>query len=180
VQKKKRIWVRGADALESICGWISVALLALSALLICVNVFTVYFLNFSVAANEELSQVFFIFFVYLLIWLLTRHDQHVTVDLLPRALSTRARGYFLIISDIATICFCIILGWGSIDSVLMFKSGGGIPSTQIPIPYWVLYLCIPIGIFLMLIASIERLAQRIWSVIPHRVNEASRENQFSQ
>ena len=76
-----------------------------------------------------------------------RADRHITVDVLSRLLSPRARRYTRALTDVCTAAVCAVLAWHAARLVVTEYQGGAIAFADVPA--WVCELILPLGFGVM-------------------------------
>ena len=143
------------DFLERPTLYITGFLLLLGIVFICIEVFGRYVLGESQAFLEEQSRYFLIWFVYLILAVVSRERAHIKIDTLSRLLKGKGIDIAEILFHLSVIVFCIVVGWGMIESIHAFYLTGQISTTQFALPEWSIRVVIPVGLFLLLLRNIE-------------------------
>ncbi len=120
-----------------------------------------YVFNAPFMWTEELARNLGIWLVLLCTGLVVREERHLGFDILPEAW----KPFLRLIANLAIIFFSVSLIKGSISFV---KVAGGMKSTALQIPLWILYLSIPVGLILMTIFSVDNLKNHIRSFFRHK------------
>jgi TRAP-type C4-dicarboxylate transport system permease small subunit len=76
-----------------------------------------------------------------------RADRHITVDVLSRLLSARARRHTRALTDACTAVVCAVLAWHAGRLVVAEYQGGAIAFADVPA--WVCELILPLGFAVM-------------------------------
>lgn len=104
------------------------------------------------AWSEELTRYLFIFNVMIAAAIAVRRNSHLQIDILINLLPEKVKKIFTIVATVAGIAFLVLLFKYSIDlcrqAAKNISPGTGL-SMAIP------YACMPIGIVLMVLTSIE-------------------------
>ena len=116
-------------------------------LLVCVNVFLRYVLNYSQQGMKELEWHLFAVIILLGAAYTLKHDKHVRVDLLYMRLGKKGRAWVNLLGSLLfLIPFCAIVIWHSIDDVRFAiqdnessPNPGGLPA------WYVIKSVIPLG-----------------------------------
>jgi TRAP-type C4-dicarboxylate transport system permease small subunit len=105
---------------------------------------------------------------FLLIGVVAKARQHVSIELLPSKLPDKYRIPTLIIFDSVNFIFAIFLCWAGIEHIVMYRHLSLTASTGVPLPLWIVVLCVPIGGFFLSLFSIEQLINNIFSLAKNR------------
>jgi TRAP-type C4-dicarboxylate transport system permease small subunit len=143
---------------------ISCILMILILVLIFSEVVSRYIFAQSYGFMEEFSKWGQIWFTCLLMGVVAKARQHITVDILPRKLGERQKTAWLIATDIVTLTFAVVLGWSGVELCHNFWEAGVISLTVIPVPMWIIVLCFPVGAAFLAFFSIEQLGKDIGSL----------------
>ena len=128
-------------------------LLAVIFLLVVMNVFCRYALNYSFGWADELSRFLFIWMGFLGTATAFADNQHVSLDMvverLPRPVARVVR---VIAMAGCLVIFAVFLqqGW-----LLVAKTVNTSPALDIPM--WLVYLCVPIGSLLGVVYGVEKI-----------------------
>jgi C4-dicarboxylate transporter, DctQ subunit len=131
-----------------------------TSLLLLINVIMRYIFNSAIYWAEELVR-------YLMVWVIfvggsqvAKHEGHIAVDILYRAVSVRAKLFLDYLVNVIAIIFCLILAYYSFLQVMHVYSSHQI-SPALELPMWLVYLSIPLGSILMVIRYISQFFVRI-------------------
>lgn len=141
---------RLADVLERCAEAAAVLLLLASAVIALLQVFSRYVLGDAMAWPEEAVRYLFVWFVFLGAAMVTRRGEHITIDLVQRALPAALRRWHAAFSrciSVAASCFLIVYGW-QLTRLATFVS----PALEWPHTY--LYLAVPVGAALALLLKL--------------------------
>ncbi|MCB1971845.1 MAG: TRAP transporter small permease [Geminicoccaceae bacterium] len=121
------------------------------AVLLSCAVFWRYALNNAIPWSEEAAK-------YLMVWLTfvgapvaLRDGAHVSIDVLPAALSGRARQVALFLINVVIILVCVMLIW---QGGLFAKLGARQVASSFQLSMFWVYLAVPLGGFLLLLVSL--------------------------
>jgi C4-dicarboxylate transporter DctQ subunit len=137
------------------------ALLIMAVVLVCVEVFTRYVLGISQAFLDELSKYSMVWFVYLILGIISKERAHVKIEILSRYLKGKSHDVADIIFHFSVVVICVIVGWGMISSIHFFYLSGQTPVTQVALPEWTVRLILPVGLFLMMLRNIELIIEGV-------------------
>ena len=120
-----------------------------------------YVFNAPFMWTEELARSMGIWLVLLCTGLVVREERHLGFEILPETWKPVLR----LIANLAILFFSICLIKGSITFV---KVAGGMKSTALQIPLWILYLSIPVGLILMAVFAFDNFKKGFLSFLRHR------------
>ena len=121
----------------------SVGLLG-ATLLMFLNVIMRYLFRSGLPWSEELVRYTIIWVTFIGIAMCARKGIHVAIDLFLSLINKKMEFILLIIINITSIFFCILMTLYSIKLVWQI-SGSSQLSPALGIPFYVIYLCMPIG-----------------------------------
>lgn len=142
-----------SDFLEKIVETLGVTLLVLMVLIIGIQVFCRYFLNFTPSWSEDISLLFMIWFSFLGIALGVKRDTHLSIEVFYSRFSKGFQNFINIFNYILIIFFSYILLTRGIVLVKMTLRST-IPSLGIPTSN--LYIAIPIMSGLIIVFLIQK------------------------
>lgn len=116
------------------------------------------------AFMEEFSRWSQIWFVYLVLGVVERGRSHIAIDTLPRRLPERYKTALLILLDMVTLTFAILLFCSGVQSCQELMKIGYTSPTEVSTPMWIVRLCIPLGAAFLAFFSIEHLVRDIASL----------------
>jgi TRAP-type C4-dicarboxylate transport system permease small subunit len=128
--------------------WIIIAMMAVMVVLVFVNVFCRYILNFSIIWAEEVSQYLMVWVAFLAAGLALRQGRHVAIEILQDRLPSRARRmtrHFVALLLVVFMGILIVLGF----QFAHFAWDQESPVLNIPLG--IPYLAVPIGALLLMI-----------------------------
>ena len=138
------------------------------AVLVFAQVISRYVFEQSYGFMEEFSKWSQIWFVFLLLGVVEKARGHIGIDILPRKLPERYKKWLLILFDIVTLVFAVLLFWSGTQLCYhLWQMGLSSTSTEIPTPLWVVRLCFPIGAIFLAFFSVEHLVRDISSLGKH-------------
>ncbi|WP_108447884.1 TRAP transporter small permease [Halomonas sp. BN3-1] len=133
------------------------ALVALTTIAICLNVFYRYVLDSGLVWADEVPGFLLVWIAFLGAYLAARKDGHIAFDMLLEAFPPLLKRVVQVIGDMAVIGFFVLLGlksWQMIDRV------GDRSIETLPIAQGVFMSVLPIASTLMVVALSVRLIQR--------------------
>jgi TRAP-type transport system small permease protein len=143
--------IKAIDAINRVVGILLAAMLGVMSILIILQVISRFVINFPLTWSEELSRYLMIYIVFLGAGLAMRHNNLISIELLPELLSGRKRKVVIILVMIISILFFAILFKQGIDMLGMVKMQSS-PGLQLSMS--IPYASIPIGSFVLAINSL--------------------------
>lgn len=133
------------------------ALVALTAIAVCLNVFYRYVLGSGLVWADEVPGFLLVWIAFLGAYLAARQDGHIAFDMLVESFPPLIRRSVQAIGDLAVIGFFVLLG---VTSWQMIARVGGRPIETLPIAQGVFMGVLPVASALMVVAVGVRLIQR--------------------
>ena len=84
----------------------------------------------------------------------TRNDNHISIDILTRYLSERSKRITTFISDVFTLCICVVLTYYAVQFVMQDSEAG--VTAFYGLPAWWFELIIPLGFAVISIRYLAR------------------------
>ena len=138
------------------------ALLAISvAVMVVIIVYQVIMRYVFAHANswsEELARYIFIYDVMIGAAIAIRRNSHLQIDILINLLNHKTRCIFTIVATVAGIVFMAFL---FSYSMTLVQTGARTMSAGLGIPMSIPYTCMPVGLVLMILTSIEVICKNI-------------------
>lgn len=123
-----------------------------------------YFFRYPLGWTEELSRILFVWCTFLSVAILANQQKLMKVDALQNYLPEKIRSAALTVINLVSAAFMFWLG---VLGIRLLELARGQITTALMIPYWLIYLSLPVGIFLavfyILFNEITRLIRRIRS-----------------
>ena len=142
--------------------WVEKKFLAITvAIMIAVMIYQVilrYVFSSSNSWSEELARYIFIYDVMIAAAIATRRNSHLQVDFLINLFSPKVKSIFTICATIVGIVF---LGFLFSYSITLCITAAKNISAGLKISMAIPYACIPIGVVLMILTSIEVILKQI-------------------
>lgn len=110
------------------------------------------------AWSEELARYLFIYGVMIGSAIAIRRNSHLQIDMLINLLKPKTRCIFTIVATLAGMVF---LGFLFVYSLMLVQTGARTMSAALGIPMSIPYTCMPVGIILMMLTSIEVICKNI-------------------
>ena len=127
-------------------------------LLIFINVIGRYVFNFAFVSFEEISRILFVWCTYLGSAIAIKEGTHVRVDIVINALKPKARKIVDIIANLI-VSFILAVTIVTMKDLIAINIANPLPLTKIP--YGVVQLIIPIGMFIMLCVNVYNLVMML-------------------
>ncbi|SIO40678.1 TRAP transporter small permease [Halodesulfovibrio marinisediminis] len=148
-QKGKSLLARFEEIFSSSC-------LIVMTVLIAVQVFSRYVLEYSFEWSEELARYLFIWAVYVGCSYATKEDKHLEVTIFRTIAGGRLAKPVTLLSYAFTAVFCFACAWWGYEMIqFLVTTGQKTPALEIKM-YWV-FLSLPFGMLLMGLRTIERM-----------------------
>lgn len=133
------------------------ALVATTAVAVCLNVFFRYVLNSGLVWADEVPGFLLVWIAFLGAYLAARDDGHIAFDMLVDAFPRGLRRVVRALGDLAVTGFFVLLG---VTSWQMIVRVGGRSIETLPIDQGVFMGILPLASILMVIAMLARLIER--------------------
>ncbi|WP_423408316.1 TRAP transporter small permease [Heyndrickxia sp. MSNUG] len=143
--------IKAIDSINRVVGILLSLMLGVMSILIILQVISRFVINFPLTWSEELSRYLMIYIVFLGAGLAMRHNNLISIELLPESLSGNKRKVVIILVMIISIIFFAILFKQGIDMLGMVKMQSS-PGLQLSMS--IPYASIPIGSFVLAINSL--------------------------
>lgn len=160
------------DAVTSIIAWIievTSGLLFFFSLCIAVyEVFMRYVFKEPHDWGDELSLMAMLFSVFLAACLALREGQMTIVDIVPQMLKPRSRAILELMINFVTTITCALFGWSGFLTVQMFFIRGSKASSSLQIPFWFVYVVLPLSMGLCTLVGIESIFKLVAKISARR------------
>lgn len=140
--------------LARIENFLAAATLGTAAGLAIVGVILRYVFDYIIFWSGEAVIYLIIFSTFIGAVITLRHNEHVSVDILPLVLGERGKKVLTLLGSVMIVVYCGIIGFYA----WILVTEPGIRNTVTPaldLPLWIVYLALPIGLTLMLLRSLE-------------------------
>lgn len=140
--------------LARIENFLAAATLGTAAGLAIVGVILRYVFDYIIFWSGEAVIYLIIFSTFIGAVITLRHNEHVSVDILPLVLGERGKRVLTLLGSVMIVVYCGIIGFYA----WILVTEPGIRNTVTPaldLPLWIVYLALPIGLTLMLLRSLE-------------------------
>ncbi len=128
---------------------------------ICIDVACRYVLGFSIAVIDELSAILWVWAVYLVAGVVTRHEGHLVADFLSVHYSEKGKRLLKLASRLLMLGYSALIAWAAILMVAAHKAAGTTPPTEVGMPEWIARFCVIIGFVLVFFYTFENLIPSI-------------------
>ena len=132
-------------------------------------VITRYLYSLSLPALEEFTMVVFVWFLYLSMIYCLRYNLHIKVEIIDTLVSRTTRKIIDIIADIILLVFAAVMFYNGALLVIfnMSRSGGKTP--MLDIPYYAVYIVLPLSFGLFTVFLAIRIFRHVKDVLPEKV-----------
>ncbi|MGD8563621.1 MAG: TRAP transporter small permease [Desulfarculaceae bacterium] len=129
--------------------------------------------------NEEVSIYLIIWAVFITASNLAAKNGHVAATLLVEHLPIPARRFLAVINKFLILIFCLVISWYGLQMVWESYLMDQRSPTALRFPYWIAYLAVTTGCFLICLRSVIQIYQLIFNFHQSDIlesHEMSREN----
>ena len=136
------------------------AALALSTVFICIiiQVFFRYVLNNSLDWPEELARYCFIVSVFIGLGFVSRRGRHLEIAAIKVYASPFMARVLFYISSAISIAFAVLMIFWGIEMTRFVYDSGQV-CAAVPMPTYILYISVPVGMAIMVLRTIEHVYQ---------------------
>lgn len=143
---------------DQILAWIenflAAATLGAASALAIVAVILRYVFDYVIFWSGEAVIYLIIFSTFIGAVITLRHNEHVSVDILPLLLGGRGKKALTVLGSLMIVVYCGIIGFYA--WILVTEPGiRNTTTAALDLPLWLVYLALPIGLTLMLLRSLE-------------------------
>ncbi len=146
------------DVLEKVEKAILAVTVGIMVIIIAYQVIMRYIFAHANSWSEELARYLFIYDVMIGAAIAIRRNSHLQIDILINLMKPKVRTILTIIATLAGMVFMVFL---LSYSITLVQTGARTMSAGLGIPMSIPYSCMPVGIVLMLLTSIEVLFKNI-------------------
>ncbi len=146
------------DALEKVEKAILAITVAIMIIIITYQVIMRYVFANANSWSEELARYLFIYDVMIGAAMAIRRNSHLQIDILINLMKPKAR---ILLSIVATLAGMVFIGFLFTYSITLVQTGARTMSAGLGIPMSIPYACMPIGLVLMFLTSIEFIFKNI-------------------
>ncbi|MDO5716007.1 MAG: TRAP transporter small permease [Tissierellia bacterium] len=132
---------KGDEAIASL-------LLIITSLLVFSQVICRYFFNYSISWSEEIARILIVWFIFLGSSIAVKQNAHVSMDIMEIFVKGKKKTILDLIINVINLFFCVTL---LIAGLKMCKNAIdlNLTGTSTPVPLFVAYGAIPVGMLLM-------------------------------
>ena len=146
------------DVLEKVEKAILAITVAIMIIIITYQVIMRYVFANANSWSEELARYLFIYDVMIGAAMAIRRNSHLQIDILINLMKPKAR---ILLSIVATLAGMVFIGFLFAYSITLVQTGARTMSAGLGIPMSIPYACMPIGLVLMFLTSIEFIFKNI-------------------
>ena len=150
------------DVLEKVEKAILAVTVGIMVIIIAYQVIMRYIFAHANSWSEELARYLFIYDVMIGAAIAIRRNSHLQIDILINLMKPKVRTILTIIATLAGMVFMVFL---LSYSITLVQTGARTMSAGLGIPMSIPYSCMPVGIVLMLLTSIEVLFKNISALL---------------
>lgn len=147
--------------LEKIIKISGIAALVLMVGMIFFNIVSRALFQETFGVTEEWSVWLMIWSVFVYIGLDIKEKAHISVDLIPNKLKGNTKLVLEIFMSLVMIIFGVFFLYACWADVMMAKMTRLSTITSIPVPLWIVKLCMPLGMLLFIFHTIEKMMNDI-------------------
>ncbi len=137
-ERLNRIAITSAQTLSNI-------LLSLMMLAVFIEVVSRYLFERSHGFMEEFSKWSQIWIAFLMVGIVERSRSHIKVDILYNRLSSQKQIFLMMIFDLTTLVFAVLLFFSGTGAASNLYKLGYKATSGVPVPMWTVMLAVPIG-----------------------------------
>ena len=134
--------------LERLEDLVPMVMLVIMFVVLIIQVFFRYGLADSLIWPEEVAKYAFIALVYFGSGLAAREGRHLEISVVKTLFGPKVRRFFVLLSATLTVVYCAVIGYWAVQMVFFVKASGQY-SASIPVPTYIFYTPIAIGMFWM-------------------------------
>lgn len=150
-----------STGLEKIIKISGIAALVLMVGMIFFNIVSRALFQETFGVTEEWSVWLMIWSVFVYIGLDIKEKAHISVDLIPNKLKGNTKLVLEIFMSLVMIIFGVLFLYACWADVMMAKMTRLSTITSIPVPLWIVKLCMPLGMLLFIFHTIEKMMNDI-------------------
>lgn len=158
-------WKAPFNVLDRIMTWLATLLLGVGVAFMCLEIFIRYFFGVAHDWGDAMIQAGVVCGYLLVAGPVIRKDSHSRIETLVVSLKEKKRKVMELFLAIVTLLFLIFLFVSSIKIVQSLKKFQLVEPTTLYTPSWLIYLPLPIGVGGCIIFAVEKVADRILSLI---------------
>lgn len=120
-----------------------------------------YVYSISLPGLEEINMIVFVWFLYFAMVYCLRKSAHIRVDVLDKILGKATQKLLEIIANVLVLAFAAIMLYFSVRLVNFNISGGGGATPVMNIPYFAIYMVLPVSFGLFAVSMIVQITRSI-------------------
>ncbi|WP_425538599.1 TRAP transporter small permease [Microaceticoccus formicicus] len=124
--------------------------------LLFVNVILRYFFKSGIFWVEETLRYLIVWIIFIGIAFCVENGSHISVDIINHTINKKYLKYLLILQNCIGILFSSIFLYYSIIYVVATRKSGQVSATMGNLPMYIIYLCLPISMFMYLLYSVRK------------------------
>lgn len=157
--------MKATETIKKLCRWLLVIIFALMFIATFAQVIFRYFFSYPLGWTEEFSRIMFVWSAFLATGFLAIEDRLMYVELFISKVPPRPRR---VINIMIKVLSGITFSWLGVLGVRMLGLTRYQLSSALRIPYWLIYLALPVGMFIagfaMFVQAYELLTNKERSV----------------
>jgi TRAP-type C4-dicarboxylate transport system permease small subunit len=150
-----------SDSMTSILKISGMVSLSLIVAMIFFNILARLFFSTTFGITEEWTVWLMIWSVFTFIGVDLKENEHISVDFLADKLRGKQRLILNVFISLIMVIFGVLFLYGCWSDTLNDRMIHVSTITSIPVPLWIVKLCMPLGMFLFLFYSVEKLIHDI-------------------
>lgn len=161
MKKLLNAYISMTDVLEKISSVFVITSLIVMTVLMTVQTIMRYFFATGLTWSEELTRFICCYSVMIASSIAIRHGRHLNMGFIADKLKGRSKYIYKLIIGLVCLAFYVYI------LVLSIKLCRTVTGTTVAtnIPFGYVYMCLPIGIVLMMITEVEQALLTIWAMI---------------
>lgn len=147
---------KAIDAVVKYFAYLAAALLVFIAVSITVDVLLRYTFNYPLKWVFETTEYALLIMTFLAATWVLKIDQHVKLDIVLNAFTRKTRARINGFTSLVMAAACLVTTWSSVHYTLYLYQHDITITKYYTIPQFIVFVCIPIGFFLLFIQSLRR------------------------
>ncbi len=136
------------DFIDHVVKWIIIVLMLFIPAVMVLQVIIRYVFNYPLPWPEEATRFALIWLVFMTACAALRRGEVVALDYFRVRLSEKVARYLTIMGSVLMISFLMVVFYSGVD-MTWFTFKRGTPSSAMELPWWIVYISVPIGCCLM-------------------------------
>ena len=117
-----------------------------------------YIFNSPPLWTDEITPYIFIFIIWIPMGGVLKQNRHITLDIIVANAPPRMEFFLKKVAFLVGLIFCSILFWYSAKHIIFLYNNNFRSSTLLEIPYWIPFIPIPVGSFLISLQFLVKIA----------------------